>query len=411
VPFVVRNNSEGDVYDVRVTATAKDAGGRVVASGEDQGVRPFHVQPGTLGLGHIYFDGLVLPTDTVFEFRVETAPADELRYQRTRDLEVAEASLFEDRIVGQIENPQDGEIEGYISITVTCFDLSGFPLRDFWEFIETTSFPPDQLLPFQATLYGVQSQGCPAFLVAGNGQCESCSPISGEGDVPRSASAPANAPTGEDAGEDDTPPADEREAAMLAQEPLPGYADAAQRYFRFTGGGLANLAFVSYSVLGFGTPEQADAALEETASRYLAMREEPLLNLLPAAPPDLGDRAIAFTGEASDPQFDFGVGIVAIRDGARIHFLIGSQMNQSPLPLMEEDAQQGLLPIEQRAREELTVTGLNAGGLWEVIPQPEDFGEGFSVEDEFVPKMFGSTAGAEVPATPSVQRHAAGDQG
>jgi hypothetical protein len=83
------------------------------------------------------------------------------------------------------------------------------------------------------------------------------------------------------------------------------------------------------------------------------------------------------------------VGIVAIRDGSRIHFLIGSQLNQSPLPLMEQAAEQGLLPVDERAREELTVTGLNAGGLWEVIPRPEDLGEGFLVEDEFVPKMFG----------------------
>jgi hypothetical protein len=393
VPFVVRNNTDGDVYDVRVIATAKDASGRVVATGDDQGVRPFHVQPGTLGLGHVYFDGLVLPADTAFEFVVETAPADELRYKRTRDLEVVEASLFEDRIVGQIENPQDGDVEGLIGITVTCFDPSGFPLGDSWEFVETNRLAPGEMVPFQAAPYLARTLGCPAFLVAGNGQCDSCTPISVDADAPREASAPADQSGGSGASEDDTPPANEREAAMLAQDPLPGYADAAQRYFRFTGGGFANLAFVSYSVLAFGTPEQADAALEETASRYLAMREEPLLNLLPAAPPDLGDRAIAFTGEASDPQFDFRVGIVAIRDGARIHFLIGSQMNQSPLPLMEQAAEQGLLPVDERAREELTVTGLNAGGLWEAIPRPEDLGEGFLVEDEFVPKMFGPVFG------------------
>ena len=134
---------------------------------------------------------------------------------------------------------------------------------------------------------------------------------------------------------------------------------------------------------------QADATLAETTRRYLAMREEPLLNLLPAPVPDLGDRAIAFTGDAGDPQFDFKVGTVAIREASRIHFLTGSQMNQSPLPLMEQVAEQGLLPIEQRAREELTVSGLNAGELRETIPRPEDLGEGFLVEDEFVPKMFG----------------------
>lgn len=399
VPFVVRNNTDDAVYDVRVTATAKDPAGRILASGDDQGVRPFHIQPGTLGLGHIYFDGLTLPADTTFEFRVETRPLDDLRYSRTRDLEVAEASLFEDRIVGQIENPQDGTLEGMLGLTVTCFDLAGNPLRDYWDFIETNGLAPDELLPFQATLYGVRSPGCPAFLIAGNGPCESCSPIAIKAAGPQATSGVAQ-PASSSNPPTQGAPTDERSAAMLAQTPLPGYSDAALRYFRFTGGGLDNLAFIAYSILQFDTAELADAALEETASRYLAMRSEPLADLLPEQPPQLGNRAIAFSASSTDPTVDVKVGIVAVRVGDRIHFLIGSQMNSSPMPLMEEALAQGLLPTEHRARGVLTVSGLNAGVLWEVLPRPEDLPEGFSVDDEFVPKMFGPLALTDETASP-----------
>lgn len=402
VPFVVRNNTETDVFDVRVSAVAKDASGRVLVAGDDQGIRPFHIEPGTLGIGHIYFDGVTVPPDATLEFRVESTPQDELRYTRTRDLEIAEASIFEDRIVGQIENPQDGDIEGLIGVTVTCFDLSGFPLGDYWEFVETNRFSPGQLLPFQATLYGVQTEGCPAFMVASNGQCASCSPISVPAEGARAASAPAESSTSVQMPK----PADAREAAMLAQEPLPGVQGAALRYFRFTGAGFNSLAFIAYSVLEFETPEQADAALEETASRYLAMRETPLENLLPASPPDLGDRAIAFTGDADDATFDIGAGVVVIRDGAMIHFLIGTQLNGSPMPILEEVAAHGLLPVDQRQRGELTVTGLNTGGLWDIAPRPEDLGDGFSVDDEFVPKMFGPIPDSDRSGTPTASSRA-----
>lgn len=196
---------------------------------------------------------------------------------------------------------------------------------------------------------------------------------------------------------------------MLAQTPLPGYIDVASRTFRFTGGGLANVAFVSYSLLEFETVNLADASLEETASRYLAMRESPLSNLLPAPPPSLGDRAIAFTADGDDPNFVVKVAIMAVRDGPRIHFLIGSQLNQSPIPIMEEVALQGLLPVEEPLPGELTVTGLNSGGLWDTIPRPEDLPEGFSVDDELVPKMFGPFAKSPMSTAPSASPSPTGD--
>jgi hypothetical protein len=67
---------------------------------------------------------------------------------------------------------------------------------------------------------------------------------------------------------------------------------------------------------------------------------------------------------------------------------------------MEEAAVQGLLPPDQRAGSERTVAGLNAGRLWDVVPRPEDLGEGFSVDEELVPKMFGPLTTGGTAGTP-----------
>lgn len=395
MPVVVRNNTAEDVYDVTVSAAGKDASGRVVAAADDQGIAPFHVAPGTLGIGHLYFGTEPPPSGLSYEFRVESATPDDLRFARTRDLEVVEASLFEDRVVGQLSNPQDGDVEGIVRITVTCFDLEGTPLSDYWDFVETNRFAPGDLLPFQATLYGVAAGGCPAFLVAASGTCPGCAPLAAA-ERPIGASAPA--PTPAPVGDEDDAAASGAEDARFATEPIPGITGAALRNFSFRGGGLRGFVNVPYAVLAFETPEQADAALEEAAIRYFEQRQEPLDDLLPAAPPDLGDRAIAFTGTGSANGFDVALAVLVVRNGSTIHFLIGSTLGDNPLPLLAEVAAAGLTPPGESDNDPV-VQGLNEGGLWDVLPRPEALGDGAVVDDEFVPMMFGPTGDAEAPSS------------
>lgn len=210
LPVVVRNNAPDDVVDVSITGVARDTEGRVLATGNSQFVRPFHVRPGTLTLGYVYFGGIAVPADARIEFEVEaTAPSD-ARFNQTRDLDVIEASLFEDRVVGEMENPHQGIVEGPIGVSVVCFDLGGNLLSHHQAFIDPNEVVPEEAVAFQTVLYTV-SPGCPAFLVAGSGNCPTCPSTVNLGTVPETAAVAAQ-PT-------PTSPAPEDEGAGIAETP------------------------------------------------------------------------------------------------------------------------------------------------------------------------------------------------
>jgi len=52
-PVVVRNNTDQPV-EVHLSGIARDAGGALVGSGEDQGVKPVWVEPGHIAIGYVY---------------------------------------------------------------------------------------------------------------------------------------------------------------------------------------------------------------------------------------------------------------------------------------------------------------------------------------------------------------------
>lgn len=176
LPVLVRNNTSREVADVTISGVARSADGRVLAAGGSQFVRPHYVLPGTLALGYIYFDGVDIPSNAAFEFEVEATPPGEVQYDSTRDLEIVEASLFEDRVVGELQNAQDGVIEGPIGVSVLCFDLDGALLGQHQAFVEESGLPPGETVSFQATL-ATLGQGCPAFLIASSANCPSCPPF------------------------------------------------------------------------------------------------------------------------------------------------------------------------------------------------------------------------------------------
>lgn len=165
LPLVVRNNTGGEVADVSVSATARDAGGALVASGGDQGFRPNLLRPGELAMGYAYFDGAQLPADAVFEFDAEAdAPGGALS---RLDLVVDEATLIDDRVVGVLSNPHAETLQGPIGITLTCFSTDGILLGFHEGYSDKETAEPGETVPFQVTLQGGTS--CPAFLVAGSG--------------------------------------------------------------------------------------------------------------------------------------------------------------------------------------------------------------------------------------------------
>jgi hypothetical protein len=54
VPIAVRNNTPGSVTEITAQGIVRDAGGKIVATGTDQGFHPALLQLGQVALGFIY---------------------------------------------------------------------------------------------------------------------------------------------------------------------------------------------------------------------------------------------------------------------------------------------------------------------------------------------------------------------
>lgn len=168
VPFVVRNNTAEEVTSVKVTGTLRDTDDRVVGVSNSIVLTPNRVAAGGLTFGNAYFGDVDIPPDASLEFSVEATPADEDRFNSFRDLDVTEASIFENRIVGTLTNTQDDSIRGPIAVQAVCFDLDGNLLSLAPGTADVGTVEPEETVPFQVTLFfGATGPACPAFLVAG----------------------------------------------------------------------------------------------------------------------------------------------------------------------------------------------------------------------------------------------------
>jgi Mg-chelatase subunit ChlD len=170
IPFVVRNNTTEDVANVKVTGTIRDADGRVIGAANGLLMTPTYVTTGGVSFGQAYFGDIDMPADATVEFKAEATPVSELRFNNFRDLDVVEASLFENRVTGTLENTHNEAVKGTIAIQTLCFDLEGNVLSLAFGSVDTSRIEAGDSTPFQVTLfYGSSGQGCPAFLVAGYG--------------------------------------------------------------------------------------------------------------------------------------------------------------------------------------------------------------------------------------------------
>ena len=118
LPVVLRNNTAEDVVRMSVSAVAYDADGNMLGSGGDQGFNPNLVRPGEITLGYVYFEGIDLPDDATFEFEVTAKPASEAEFENIRDLEVAEQTFVDDRVVGELQNSHEEHVSGPIEVFV-----------------------------------------------------------------------------------------------------------------------------------------------------------------------------------------------------------------------------------------------------------------------------------------------------
>jgi hypothetical protein len=167
LPVIIRNNTDQEMSDIKVSAVARTADGELIAAGGDQGFQPNRVAAGSYTLGYIYFDGITLPADAAFEFEVdgENYTGDD-SFSRI-DLEVKDAAYLGDRIVGEFTNRSEVSVAGPIGISVMCFDGAGNILGYGQGYSDKEEAVPGDDVPFQVSLYG--GFDCTNFLVAGSG--------------------------------------------------------------------------------------------------------------------------------------------------------------------------------------------------------------------------------------------------
>lgn len=163
LPFVFRNNTDESVGSVSWTATAR-VGGKLIATGSDQGSIPAVIAPGEVGLAYIYFDaGASIPDSGVkFEFKATGRPVDAIL--GPAPLVIGEYERNGGQFIGSATNKTKKEISGPISVSIYCFDGSnlGTETRGF---AEENSVAPGEDANFTVTVY----DPCKTFVMAVDG--------------------------------------------------------------------------------------------------------------------------------------------------------------------------------------------------------------------------------------------------
>jgi hypothetical protein len=168
VPIVLRNNTSAAVAHVQVSATAKDQGGKIVASGSSQGTDPSAIEPGQWALAYIYFEpGSGLAPDDTLSFTFQSMPASTDSFN-TATIQVTQANLSGSSIAGGVQNTTGHPVQGPISIHAYCLSSAGDPTS---EAIGFTSSQPGDLAPNAADSFqlNLSDQECASFLIGASG--------------------------------------------------------------------------------------------------------------------------------------------------------------------------------------------------------------------------------------------------
>lgn len=168
LPVLVRNNSDRDVRSVEVSATVRSADGKLIGSGGTLlGISPNLVRVGEYAFGYLYFDGIALPSDAVYEFEVSADDASDTQFLSVVDMEIEEAEFLGDRIVGSVKNGTSEPVSGPIGVSGICFDNDGGIIGTVNSYTDKDEVAAGESASFQIDLYGVSD--CSNFLVAGSG--------------------------------------------------------------------------------------------------------------------------------------------------------------------------------------------------------------------------------------------------
>lgn len=167
VPIIVRNNTNKAVGRVEATGAARDATGKLIASGRSQGFDPVSMKPGELALGFVYYSpGTTIPSDTKFDFTIETSEPGAGRPFDLASLKLTEANLVGKRVVGTALNGTGKALEGPFGVHVFCFDVPGNLATSLGGFATPDKLEPNGSVTFQVDLF---DRPCSTFLVGVSG--------------------------------------------------------------------------------------------------------------------------------------------------------------------------------------------------------------------------------------------------
>jgi len=416
-PIVARNDTGQDVSGIKVSVTIRGAGGDLLASGDTGlGLSPRYVRAGGVAIGSVYLGpDLIVPPGAQIDFDVTYSPASLVSPFQPLDMTIVEASLFDNRIVGTLENGH--EVGGQFGLTAisVCFDLDGTPLSADQGFIDRQTIAPGEQVSFQIDLLGsFLGIGCPAFLVAAYANSPASMPPAtnlapqqqpmstveaNTSSTPESASGGATATPSATQVEETATVEEEPPYPLPTQDPtlantyspIPGVQDAVARMFESPTD--LNL-FISAVVAQFDSSESAKAALpvfmDRAISRTLQVPGIPATQEPVDLPvPDGFDMisAVVF-------NLDLGGGIVVYQSSValvrqdRLYVLEKTRYE----PGFDESVLETLISVALNPLPREQAVGELTYGLWGALPVLAEVPAGYVLSPQlgnYVPRSFG----------------------
>jgi len=396
LPIVARNNTGNDVVGLKVSATVRDAGGNLLGAQDANTIQPFFVRSGGIAISNLFFSpGTVFPVDAQYEFKVSSMDIADARFYSHADLDIVEASLFDNRIVGTMRNGYEKAVDGPFYLLAACFDEAGNLLSVLSGNSDSPSLAPGEEQSFEVDLFLLtyfSDLGCPTFLVTGQGY--------GTPTLPVVSTAPKVSAT---VGEDDpvaTTTPESSGSAVDSEFFVPGMKDIALRSFESVPSATDGILGLSAVVAEFSSADAADAGVDLIVDRYIDLRAErgdatvTMSEPKRVSAPKLGDRRVALAWTFTSSGIELPAAVLGVQLNTRVYFFMIVGRNINP---MEELAVVAESILGEAPRQGIG-DGVKSGGLWDLLPTLDEVPFGLSVASEKVPEDWGPVPAPDVVA-------------
>lgn len=165
VAMVLRNNTSEDISRITATGTARDAGDKLVGSGESQGFNPAVVAPGEIVWGYVYFDTELAGQTLKYTFEIDAETVAEATLPPI-PVTITEVNSTPSQILGSATNEGDETVSGPIGAQIICFDAAGKVTDEISGYFEQDELAAGASGSFSIDLY---DESCANGLVAASG--------------------------------------------------------------------------------------------------------------------------------------------------------------------------------------------------------------------------------------------------